>query len=226
MLLPPPPIHPLPPTLSTNIIPTFAAPCPHPLPGPPLFRAPQYSPSKHCSRVRSDPVVKGRQGCDIKSTGVDYTWKPWLLHSISCGALCKSSTFSWSQFSQFALKEGLDWVTAPRAFEFPALGIQTTRRWASASRDIPETRRSGLAESFQNVARLSGGRRGWAGTAAREARATHGERRSPRARAAPSGPSPLAGPNLQTPPCWSHMTAPRDLRRRWARPPRQACWDL
>lgn len=57
---------------------------------------------------------KADKGCDSKSTGVDSTWKPWLLHSISCGALNKPSTSSWPQFPQVAWKEELDWVKAPQ----------------------------------------------------------------------------------------------------------------
>lgn len=143
-------VHPPPPTFPLNIIPTLAPHVPAPFSESPVL--PVCEPAFH---ICSDTVVRRRKGVlFIKSTGAgDYAWKPCLPSSISCRDLSKSLIFSGPPFLQFTGKKEPDWVIAPCAFKFPALGVQAKPRWASASRDIPETRtRPGIARSLPNVA--------------------------------------------------------------------------
>lgn len=130
-------VHPSPPTLPlNNIIPTLAPHVPALFYEPPVL--PVCTPAFH---ICFDTVVRGKKGVlFIKSAGAgDYAWKPCLLSSISCKDLSKSLIFSGPPFPQFAGNKEPDWVTAPGAFEFPALGERAKPRWPSASRDIPGT---------------------------------------------------------------------------------------
>lgn len=213
---PPPPTLPL-----HKIIQTLATPCPSL-----TSRTHRCTSFLHLS-VRTLSWDAGRG--DIKSTDVgDYTWKPWLLPSISCGALCKFPALSGPQFPQFARNKELDWVTAPQCFRVSRAQDQSYTAGASASRDSQETpwdgneARPGPSRAWPDSL---GGHRDWAGTAAREAGETHSEQHSPLARAAPSGRNPPASPNPQTPPWRNHVMAAR-LSAQPPGPPPRACREL
>lgn len=94
-----------------------------------------------------------------------------------------------------------------RIFEFPTPGISATRGWHQllVTSQRPQETWTRTARTIEQGP-MVWGQRG-VGDATREARETHGERRSPRVRAKPWGRNPLSSPNLQTPPCWSPMSA-------------------
>lgn len=128
---------------------------------------------------------------------------PDFFHPSAVGLYTNLPSSQSLSVPQCAGEKELDWIKAPKCLRVSRARDQSNTAGASASRDIPEIP-GDLDEDRPRAppdcGRWSEGQRGWAGTAAR-AWETHGERRSPPARAAPSSRNPLSGPNPRTPPC-------------------------
>lgn len=180
------------PTLPLNIIPTLALPRPSPFSKPT-----QYSQSAPASRICSDTVLRGRKALgerlhlEALASAIHQLWGLMQIPPPSQGG---------PQFPQFAGKKELDsatalqwlWVSSDRYPSNNAVGISFQGRPRDKNEDRPG----------RDTPECS-----WAGTTTRETGTTHHERRSPRDHAALSSLNSLSGPNLQIPPCLSHMTA-------------------
>lgn len=198
---------------------------------PPPFSLNFHSFIRLCSIPRNALIVPwGGKGWYQKQ------WRRWLVHSEAqasaipqlWGAMHVSHLLRASVFSTGRQEGAGPGNNSQVPSSFPRPGSEQHRGGISYQghpRDLRRPGRGQALESLLNLARWSGKQREWAGTAARKAGETHGERRSPPAREAPSDRNPLAGPNLRTPPCWNHVTVARPSAQPQGSPP-LACWEL